>query len=291
MQTKKNGEEVTEESVTNKIVEFLRDYGSTIGQLSHNQKVMVIYKTNRPKNEFFIFHSDEENKKVGRQTLPTISVAANASDLKTYRSGNLSDSELRNRLDINSVKPSEEQEKDLRVMANILETAFEDTGEQQFQIRGSVDYLALDNYGALFSFDIRYIGQSHFDFSGLHEALQDMRKDLEKARAQINDFNADREVRDSIATKKREEVQAKHAEEKENIKKAYNQFIKDLKSTITDYGRTLHSIELNQQILVSVTLDTHYEEIPKRIDLHVRKSILENNSREQAMAEIQVREH
>jgi hypothetical protein len=223
--------------------------------------------------------------------LPTISVVASASDLKAYRSDNISESEFQKRLDINSVDVSDEPEKDLKVMAGIIETAFEDTGKLNFCLRGAVDYMTLDNFGALFSFDVPYAGPSHLDFSDLQKSLEAMRVNLEKARVRMDDLDVDIEVRDTMAAKQREGIEAKRAEEKENIKKAYDQFITDLKSTIADYGRTLRSIESDQQILVTVTLSGRYEEIPERIDLQVRKSALDNNAREQVMAEIRVREH
>lgn len=286
-----NGESVTRESVTDRIVEFLRDYASTIGQLSDDQKVMVMYETNQPNREFTVFRSDDSQQKPEQQTLPTISVVANVSDLKAYRSGDLNNDDFRSRLDINAVETSAQQEKDLRVMANILKTAFEDTKESRFRVRGTVDYLKLDNFGALFSLDAHYGGHSPFDFSGLHESLEVMKKNLDKARENLKNIDVDIEVRDTLHEQKRDELKANRAEEREKIQKAYEQFLSDLKSTIADYGRTLRSVESSQQILVSISLHSRHEDIPDRIHLQIQKSALENSSRDQAINQISVREY
>ncbi|WP_138431232.1 hypothetical protein [Fodinibius saliphilus] len=291
-----NGKSVTQESITDRIVEFLRDYASTIGQLSDDQKVMVMYEANQTNREIRVFRSDDSQQKTEQQSLPTISVVANVSDLKVYRSGDMSNDDFRNRLDSNVVEASAQQEKDLRVMANIFKTAFEDADaeESSFQIRGTVDYLKLDNFGALFSFDVRYANHSgfKFDLSNLHNSLKVVREDLERARAELEEnIDIDIEVRDSVRAHKREEVEANRAEEKEKIQRAYEQFLSNLKSTIADYGRTLRSVESNQQIMVSVNLNSRYQEIPDRIDLQIRKSVLESSSRDEAIRQISVREY
>ncbi|HET6528411.1 MAG TPA: hypothetical protein VFG39_06640, partial [Balneolaceae bacterium] len=50
--TGSEGDRVTEESVVNRISEFLRNYASTIGQLSGNDKVTVVYNS-RPEHHTF----------------------------------------------------------------------------------------------------------------------------------------------------------------------------------------------------------------------------------------------
>ncbi|MDZ7659886.1 hypothetical protein [Fodinibius sp.] len=280
-----NGEEVTEESITNKIVEFLRDYGSTIGQLSDNQKVMVIYKANRPHHDFAIFRSLDEDSKLKEQEIATISIVANAENLKAYRAGNINEEQFRNRLNITSVDASANQEKDLKVMASILKTTFEDTDEENFEVRGPVNFLKLDNFGILFSFDARYSKRNLWDFSVLNKEMEKLRNDLSN-------------LKDSVKIEKVEIKKtldstdfAKQKDHNANLLKAYNTFLKDLKSTIVDYGRTLRSVESNQQILVTVNLHSRHEDIPERIHLQVSKSVLENSNPEQVLNEINVREY
>src|SRR5699024_8857876 len=90
--------EITEESIVNRISEFLRDYASTIGQLSANDRVTVIYNA-RPGHLTFTFisNSDEEFEDYG---LPTISVTAQKSDLQAVRSGDISKETFNERLKV-----------------------------------------------------------------------------------------------------------------------------------------------------------------------------------------------
>ena len=289
-----NGKRISQESVTNKIVEFLRDYGSTMSQLPANEKIMVIYKSGDSEHEIIPLPADrdeEESKK--REAIPTISVVAAQNDLRAYRSGDLSDNQFRNSLEISTSDPREKGPKDLKIMANILETAFEES-EKSFRITGSVDYLKLDNFGALFSFDARYADRDRWDFSDIHESIEIMKENVEKARVEI-----EQEIRnkvDSARAQEREKVKQRQAQRKEEIMQAYENFLQQLKESIVDYGRTLSSLESDQHILITATLRSRLDDIPSRIDLQVQKSTLSamdrgDMSREQAINQIQVREY
>src|SRR5690625_2113158 len=146
-----NGENVTEESITNKIIEFLQNYGSTIGQLSEDDNVMVIYNVSESRHFDFaarwISGKDGEEK---QHKIPTISVVSSKKDLQDYRSGDINSDELRSRLEISTSGMNDHNQMDLKVMANILETTLKEPEEGSFRITGSVDYLMLDNFGALF---------------------------------------------------------------------------------------------------------------------------------------------
>jgi len=290
-----DGEKVDEESITSRIVEFLRDYSSTIGQLSNSDRVMVIYSSNVPDREFTIFRSDDSNVK--RQKIPSISVVAKKSDLQAYRSGDLSDEQFRNRLDISTAEANERAQKDLKVMAGIFESAFEDSDSESFRIAGSVDYLKLDNFGALFSFDARYAQRSEWSFSKLQRSLESIGKDLENARDELEEeIRVSIDIKDSVRAKNRKEIQEKRSQHQENVRKGYDTFVNDLKEYLVDYGRTLSSIKSNQYILVSVSLPNRYDKIPERLDLQIRKSQLDamdtgKMSRSQVMNQIKVQEY
>lgn len=288
-----DGEEVTEEAVLKRIKEFLRDYGSTIGQLSEDEHVMVIYDTQKSNriNPFFI-SADKETKK---NILPTISVVASKKDLNAYRSGNISESQFDNRLNVTKVASDTRQKLDLKVLANIFETAFKDQDEPGFMVRGSVSYLSLDNFGALFSFDARY-GSSSFsrifspdiDIKPSDIASVDVRKG-EDGESRITIRKKDDEERTI-------EIAESRKQQKADVVKAYNTFVNSLKEYLVDYGRTLSSVQSDQHILVSVSLSSRIDEVPDRIDLQIRKSVLEQMDRgsidrDRALQEITLREY
>lgn len=296
-----NGEKVTEESITNKIIEFLQNYGSTIGQLSDNDKVMVIYNTNESDQfDFTTFRlsGKDENEEERRRKIPTISVVAIKSDLQAYRAGNISANEFRNRLEISTAGMNDQNQMDLKVMANILETTLRKTGEGSFGITGPVDYLMLDNFGALFFGNAFSVGGQFFSTITPSD-IDSISVQPQKGSGAV-----------SITTKNgkqrvysREEILGKRKKQQEQRKKEltehYQTFVSSLKESLVDYGRTLRSVGSDQYILVSVTLNSRFgrsEDAPERIDMQVQKSTLEamergDMDREEAIDQIQVREY
>lgn len=280
-----SGKTVSEESITQRIREFLREYGSTIGQLSENDRIMVIYNTQQHIREFPFFHSSDDQKK--QQLLPTISVVAQMKDLQAYRSGNLSKDQLDQRLSISKSDAETNDRLDLKVMANIFETALKEQEGPAFRISGSINYLNLDNFGALFFFDSHYSSRSGSFFFDMPKISSFSFNDEEgKARVEVQRAL---EAEMSESRKQQEETT-------EEIKQGYDTFINSLKEYLVDYGRTLSSVKANQHILISASISSSIDEIPERVDLQIKKSVLEamdkgNTSRDEAMSQIVVREY
>lgn len=214
------------------------------------------------------------------EPLPTISVVAKVSDLKAYRSGQINASQLDTRISVATVKEDDSQQLDMEVMANIFETAFKDSEERSFRIRGSVNHLNLDNFGALFFFDARYSNFSNaiFSISG------------------SNSLKRAQELRLKSIREEREKEEADEQKLKQEQLDAFEAFKTNLKEYLVDYGRTLKSVDSDQFILVSVNLSSPLDEIPERIDVQIKKSILESIdrgsvSRDQALNQVSVREY
>lgn len=284
--------DVTEENVTERIIEFLRDYGPTIGQLQDHEKVMVIFDTRETDSHPFYFSQSGDRNK--QDHLPTISVVAEKQNLNDYRTGRLTDNQFEERLEISRVDPDVKEKLDLKVMANILETAFKETEEESFRMRGSVQYLNLDNFGAMFSFEARY-GRTGWD---IFSAMDILSADIASL-----DVVKDKEGRSQVTVRsknnggdRRAELDEKRKQQEEEAVNAYQTFLQNLKEYLVDYGSTLSSIGSDQYILVSVSLSGPTDEIPARLDLQVQKSVLEQAdrgdiSREQAMEMMMIRDY
>lgn len=277
--------EITEENVTGRIKEFLREYGSTIGQLDADDRIMVIYNagTHSPATAFTIReHASERNP-----DLPTISVVATKNDLEAYRSGKISASQLNGRFTVSTAGEDEKERLDLKVMSNIFETALKGQDDKAFRIRGSVNHLYLDNFGALFFFDARYTSsQGRFVINMPEVTGFSFSNEEKRARVEVESI-----LRDEL-----NESRQKQKETAEDIQKSYDLFISNLKEYLVDYGRTLSSVTSNQHIMISATIASALDEIPERVDLQISKSVLEstdrgNLSREEAMSKIVVREY
>ncbi len=151
-----DGEKVTKESIITRIVEFLAEYGITIDQLSPEDKIMVIYESNYPENMLVVTVSPPADEDLKPRSIPTITVIAEYSDIRAFQNDEIGRNEFRDQLKISTTSEGEETQTDLKIMANILETAFEESENERFEINGDIDYLKIDNFGALFSFEISY---------------------------------------------------------------------------------------------------------------------------------------
>lgn len=277
-------QEVTEESITSRIKEFLMDYGSTIGQLENDDRIMVIYNTRGSNRDFIVYSSSASDD--DKKSLPTISVVAKKSDLQAYRTGSINESELDSRLSVSTVEDDEKEQLDLKVMANIFETALKEQEGKSFRIRGSVNYLKLDNFGALFFFDARYSSSSGSFFFEAPRIAEFSFGDEEEARVEVK----------SVIEEKLRETKERQQETAEEIKKSYEAFISNIKEYVVDYGRTLSSVNSNQHIMISATISSSVEDVPERVDIQVRKSVLDamdkgNLSRDDAIEQVVVREY
>ncbi|HET6528069.1 MAG TPA: hypothetical protein VFG39_04900, partial [Balneolaceae bacterium] len=222
---------------------------------------------------------------------------AQKSDLQAFRSGDISKETFNERLKVSKTAADDEGPVDLKVMASIFETAFEDA-EKSFQVNGSVNYLYLDNFGALFSFEAGYAETSGWNFANIRINVEKIRIELEEAREELEHVLSDdhEDSTGSVQTNDSKKFEEKRAQHKKEVLKAYEQFKQRIKQYLVDYGRTLSSVGENQQILVSVNLDSSVNDIPERIDLRLQKSVLEEMdngelSREEAMSEIEIREY
>ncbi|MFV1883968.1 MAG: hypothetical protein ACMZ7B_05745 [Balneola sp.] len=282
-------EKVDQESITNRIKEFLRDYGSTIGQLKNDEKVMVIYgsKSNSSRLLYRFPTGQGRVSSDKQETLPVISVSSKVSDLNDFRSGKLTADNFNKRL---AVATSEDKEYlDLKVMGNIFETALKDQDKESFRLSGSVDYMLLDNFGALFSLDVRYD-----EFGRATAVVWDLENRIRRSSDRVAVGQVRSSGSDTPLTK--DELEERKKELEKNISTAYSNLVTNIKEYIVDYGRTLNSLSSDQYLLLSISVNGRYENVPDRLDIQIKKSVLEqldkgSISREQALQRVVVTEY
>lgn len=286
-----NGDnKVDEETVTRRIIEFLRDYGSTIGQLDPEEHVLVIYGLDREDRELVFFDSEGKREE---SSFPVISVASKKMDLDAYRTGKLDDRQFDERIHLSKQELNEDRKLDLEVMANIFKTAFKERrDESSFRIRGSVNHLKLDNFGALFFFDVSYSSSidNVFQFSFTPEAQ--VRGDTPQQRAKAAVLQElDKEIEEE-----RKERTKRGKELEERTRSSFADFKAQLKEYMIDYGRTLRSVNSDQFVMASITVSSRVPDLPERMDIQVKKSVLEaldkgKIDREEALSQIRITEY
>lgn len=270
---------VDEESVKDRITEFLKDYASTIGQLKPTENVMVIYGSNS-RHSFPSLVYTSSNGKIDRketEKLPVISGSVTKKDLDDYRSGKINESAFANK--VQTASNTDKEYLDLKVMSNIFETALKEQGDESFRLSGNVNYLMLDNFGAIFNLDASYRTNNRLfgRVSGITVTGAYIRTDS----------------RDAPDAKEQDE---KEAEFLASVNEAYSLLKSNIKEYLVDYGRTVSSVKPDQYILTTVNVRGRYNDIPERIDFQLKKSVLDQLdrgqiSREKALEQVVVTEY
>lgn len=288
--------EVTEETITNRIIEFLQDYAVNIGQLKPSENIKVVYgmKGNSNQAQAFIISQlrDDEKERVEKKPIPRVSVITKKKDLDDYRLQKISSGQFSNRLTIQ--EPESPEILDLKVMSNIFQTAFESEHKlalinkdpsEAFRLMGDVAYEKLEGFGVIFSFNARYADNSRATYFELREigfpepgdSVQELRVMSDSARKQAI-IDRTKKVEDRATG-------------------AYNEFKDQLRQYLVDYGRTLRSVESDKAILVSVDITSlSVQSLPDRLDLKISKSTLEDFdagkiSREEAINAVTLTEY
>lgn len=286
--------EIDESSIRERITEFLVDYGSTIGQLNDDDNIMVIYGANSQSNSVYwnyrvavvngevVSNNDDES-----EPLPVISGSVQFKNLKDYRSGRLDGNQVKQRVMFATSEGKEYM--DLKVMGNIFETALDQGRDNSFRLSGGVNYMMLDNFGAIFNLDARYSSGR----SGLFGRLSETRRVLRVAQEQqARSPQRAENLEDEI-----EALEAQEEKIRENMLEAYQDLKTGIAEYLVDYGRTLNSVDSDQHILTSVDISSGgEEEIPERVDFQIKKSILEDLdrgriSREDAISAVSITEY
>ncbi len=281
--------EVDEDAVKERMTEFLVDYGSTIGQLDDDNRIMIIYGANTQSNRNRLVRYSDRNGRdyVNDNELPVISASVSMKDLKDYRSGRIGDGEIKNRIDFATTENKEYL--DLKVMGNIFETALRSNEEGSFKMSGGIGYMMLDNFGAIFSFDARFGGGRDMFFGRLADTQRRLRiLQEQQLRITLNDEEVDDEAL---------EIEKRQEQFKEDMIEAYAELKTDVTEYLVDYGRTLGSVNSDQFILTSLNLSSSgFDEIPERVDFQIKKSVLEQFdrgriSREEAINSVSITEY
>jgi len=228
----------------------------------------------------FFNKSGDEEVESKNKPIPVISVSATQRDLKDLRSGRIDKDKFRDRLSITTSEQKEEA-LDLKVMANIFQTAFEsehklalinDDPKEAFRLMGNVAYQQLDDFGVIFSMNARYANNTRLTAIELRAATISSKLDTIDSDNITNisiNTNSDSSEKSAWIT------YAKNSMERST--KAFVEFKGQLKQYLVDYGRTLRSVNTDQLILLSVDIvGVNMGHLPESIQLQIKKSILED---------------
>jgi hypothetical protein len=281
-------EVINKENVVARILEFLRDYAATIGQLKDDENLMVIYGANATKSRspLFVINGAARTEKP-HEDLPVISASASKKNIRDYRAGKLSEADFNKRVSVSLTDKKPDQNLDLKVLGNIFETALEEGDGYEFHItrRGALSYLYLENFGALYTIDV-HLGHGRLNAYTIYNSVVAGRK------VAVERENGEQRVR---VGKLLEETENNAEKREETIQKEYDTLLTKMREFIVDYARTLSTVKSDQFLLVTLNITDRLKDVPDRVDFQIKKSVLENLdrgniSREEALKAVTVRE-
>jgi len=275
-----DGSLITEETVVQRITDFLKDYAPTIGQLKENEQVTIVYgekKENAHRIRIFNLSGDLEDEEEV-EPMPVITVSAKGSNLVSVRDGSLSSGNFESRLSISKTDGEEKERLDFEVMSNILNTAFEDGGDEAFHLinSNSLSYVTIDGFGVHYTLDMH---RGH--------GLQSLTFGAITSFGRANSQEAEESAR---------KIQEVREERKNTIKAEYQNLLGQMKQYLVDYGRTLNSLSNDQFLIVTSNITDHQDIVPAQVNFQLKKSILGQLdrgqiSREEAMNAVTITEY
>lgn len=222
---------------------FIADYGDMLSQLGPEERIIV---TNRSQgnNEFWIY-----GQKAKRSLL---SVEAKKSDLTAFRQGKISREQLMSKIKVVNSVSTDKAEPDMELLVSIFNRLYQSDLSKTYYVQGNTYYEHLNDFGAIVHMQV-YSSNTNY----LPDRGNETRTVLSMPTLGLN--NLSQEERDK------------------KVKELYPVFENELKENMIDYGRTLKSLNDNEQLIVDVTLTKCKGcGIPSKLEAAVKASVLKD---------------
>lgn len=252
------------EKFKNRCTEFLGTYADAIGQLDKNDRITVLINlNNNGRIAIRVGRSYTVDKK---RRISLLEVSAKKSDIIDYRHGQITETEFRNRLSFNERAPDKQMQRNVDVMAQIMDTALSRKYQEGLSSQGKNRGTYVKGLGVLFFI------QGEFHSGG--PAFAPMPDVFEK-------YLEGQEVSVAKTRKKKS---------KTNTNKVLEKFKKSLVEIVGDYGHTLRTLPENEHVVVAVDFErwTFDSSGPNRFIMMATKNLLDRYNRgEIKLAEFQ----
>ena len=223
---------------------FITDYGDMLSQLAPNERIIV---TNRGSNENNVWLNGAKAKR------SLLSVEATKSDLTQFRQGSITRDQFIKKMRVVNTVTSEKTEPDMELLASIFNRLYREDLSRTYYMQGGAYYERLTDFGVILHMQV-VSSLSNGDY-------YTPAKDVRLAMPTLGLTNLTQEERDK------------------KVKELYPVFESELKENILDYGRTLKSLNDNEQLIVDVSMTKCTGcGIPASLELAVKASVLKDYS-------------
>lgn len=234
---------VRKEKLTEVMKMFLVEYADLIGQLKPQDKIMVVQK----KSDFNyaiisevttsgVYSIDDARREMG------ISAEIKKSDINDYKQGKISYEQAMAKVEMNyDLESKTKREPDLELFSSILGRAFRQDLTETYWTSSSPSYERLQGFGVIYNMRVfsRVPSGDFFNMPTLGEERISREEGLKKVAA------------------------------------AYPKFEEDIVRATVEYGRTIRSLEEDENLMIKVKLtECRGCDMPESIDVTVKKSVL-----------------
>lgn len=248
------------ELLEERAIEFLRDYADAIGQIKPTDRITILANFEHTYGFFAVHLRGAENVEKSPSGL---NITAKKSDIVDFRKGKIDEKTFRNRVTFHKRLDSKQKNRNIDIMANILNTALNRKHRGEFRMDSKNRGIYLDGLGALFFIRGYLLGER--DVITYEYYLGKYLKEQEEMQAS--------RVKTTTKSKKPEE----------RIKESIKEFKDELVELVGDYGHTLRTLKPTEYVVVNINFRdnwrAHFLESPQQVILKVRKQDLDRYDR------------
>lgn len=315
VEVKRNGDSAgsdsdSDEEIKEKIFEYMAKYGPLISGVADDESIRVTYAPGQSGTS--VTRIFEQNGKQSENSQTGMSVWVNVSDLKQFKSGNISEQQLRGRINTH-ILDSDETYSDFIIFASVLETALNGTDAEHLRVSRKPQMEYLPGLGVRYRIQVSArpgfilneieIFDDNFEFRmdslrlNLDESLKFMEKSLNPLILKLDSM-----MNLNMSAEEREQIQAELREEQREIRthqdslrssmrppappapparsdsmdlKPEAEAIMDqLLNVIENYGSTLSTLENDEMLMISVNWGGRSNGLPDRTEVRIKKSDL-----------------
>jgi hypothetical protein len=223
---------------------FIADYGDMLSQLAPEERIIV---TNRAGGENPYWYGEKTKRSL-------LSVEAKKGDLTDFRQGKLTREQLLAKIKVVNTVTSQKTEPDMELLASIFNRLYQSDLSNTYYVQNNVYYERLTDFGAILHMQV-VSSITNTDVYGQYTTGKDVKLTMPTLR--LN--NLTQEERDK------------------KVKELYPVFESELKENVLEYGRTLRSLNDNEQLMVDVNITKCQGcGIPTSLELAVKASVLKD---------------
>ncbi|MDX1640549.1 MAG: hypothetical protein R3220_02545 [Balneolaceae bacterium] len=298
-----------EDEIKEKILEYMTKYASLISGLSDDETVRVTYAPNHSGTMTWVFVQDGERSETSQSG---ISVWAKVSDLKQYSDGNISEQQLRDRINTHTLD-GEETYRDFNIFSSVLETALNDADTEHLRVSRKPRMEYLPGLGVRYRVQVStrpsvilnelqmFDGNFEFKLDSLRFNLDESMKLMEESLApliikldSITEFDdmsdEDRERFQKEMQEHRREIQSHQntlrkaspsvygfrstSNDSLDLNTEVDAIMNELLNVVENYGSTLTSLDDDEMLMISVNWSGRSDDLPERTEVRIKKSDL-----------------